>query len=173
MNIRWDQLEKRFVAEFSSDFQGDLSAVKAAGFKTDGPPNWIWYATKVATLNKLRIDCRPVSGLTIDNDALAIYAPLNQIEEKNAEIKHQISEERKRLAKEKQLAERDTCDWLPEGKEYLDASDFPSREPFLSTICSAPYQGPLCVVCHGPIELPHDPPICLWCAKELDTQPLT
>ena len=99
MNIRWNTTNKRFEAEFSADFQGDLDAVKAAGFKTDGPPAWIWHTNKVAVLNSLRTSSRPASGLTIDNDALAVYVPLNIIAQKNAEIKQQLKEERKRIAK--------------------------------------------------------------------------
>ena len=34
MNISWHPAERVFVAEFSSDFAGDLEAVKAAGFST-------------------------------------------------------------------------------------------------------------------------------------------
>ena len=168
MNIRWNQSATRFEAEFSEDFQGDLNAVKEAGFKTDGPPNWVWYTSKIGILNRLRTSSRPPSGLTIDNEALAIYTPLNEIEEKSAEIKRQAAAKKKELAKERDSGE--AHNWLPEGKEYLSAEDFPLTQLCLPNLSSdvLAYNGPNCVVCGGPIELPHNPPICLWCEKELD-----
>lgn len=79
MKLVWNPKEACFEAVFQ-DFQNDLNAVKAAGFKTTGPPEWKWFTLKISPLDKLKKN-RPASGLTILEDALVEY---NRIKEEDA-----------------------------------------------------------------------------------------
>ncbi|SRR6266478_2623849 len=171
MNIRWNTVEGRFEAEFSSDFQGDLEAVKVAKFHTDGPPFWIWYAPSpgIAALTRLRAN-RPASGLTITPEALAVYQPLAQQEEKNDEVKKQLQEQKKKVKKEQK--ESSKCDWLPPGKDYLGAEDLPPMPPFISPhLVSKLEPIGVCRVCNQPTYgWPDLNDICLWCEKQADEQ---
>jgi hypothetical protein len=166
MNIRWNAAESRFEAEFSSDFTGDLEAVKIAKFHTDGPPSWVWYAPPpgIAALNRLRLN-RPASGLTITPEALAVFEPLAQQEIKNAEIRKQLAEQRKQ-AKKKQSPK---SNWLLPGKEYLGAEDLPAAPPFvpLYTVSKIAPVG-ACRVCKDPtFGWPDLIDLCLYCEKQI------
>ena len=166
MNIVWDSSAREFVAQFSSDFAGDLEAVKAAGFHTGGPPEWRWYAPSpgVKALNRLR-EKRPVSGLTISLEALEVYKPLQEIEEKNLEVRARLADAKKTL--KKKLKEEARCDWLPAGKEYLEAEDLPPIPPFVSSNLVVPFPGEikLCEGCGDRLYFYDYPDICLWCSK--------
>lgn len=169
MNIRWNPSERRFEAEFSSDFQGDLEAVKLSKFHTSGPPNWIWYAPPpgLKALSRLRLN-RPASGLTINEDALAIYQPMAVQEEKNAEIKKQLADiKKKRKKEEKEIAK---SDWLPPGKEYITAEDLLPSPPFIPNYPVSKIEPiGICQVCQGPTYgWPDLEYICLWCEKQRD-----
>ena len=77
----------RFEARFSQDFQGDLDAVKAAGFKPDtSSGSWVWHTAKIPVLEKLR-EKRPASGIAIDNETFEKYKELAAQFEKNEEVK--------------------------------------------------------------------------------------
>lgn len=170
MNINWHPIERVFFAEFSADFAGDLEAVKAAGFKPLGvPPPWIWHAPSpgIKALTKLR-GSRPASGLTISPEALAIYQPLAEQEEKNEVVRKQVAELKKQKKKEKKQRAQETgnCQ-IPEGKIWIEAEDLPPTPPFVSIFIPPPTPDLLCFVCQQPVyfyEYP-DIPMCLWCAK--------
>lgn len=173
MNIVWNSVERVFVAEFSSDFAGDLDAIKAAGFKPLGvPPPWIWHAPSpgIKALNRLR-EKRPASGLTISPEALAVYTPLNELEVKNQEVRTQLAIAKKAQKKEqkKKASEEPDPYWakLTEEKWWIGAEDLPpwvsalipKIRPILTSeqICEGCGIGPL-----SPLDYPT---LCLWCSK--------
>jgi len=172
VNISWHPTDHVFIAEFSSDFQGDLAAVKEAGFKPLGvPPPWIWHAPSIKALNKLR-EKRPTSGLTITPEALEVYKPLAEVEAKNDAVKKQLAEQKKELKKKLQKEQKEStkCDWLPIGKEYLDAEDLPQKPSLMSSFIPPSPPDLKCLKCQQPIyfyEL-QSPPTCLWCEVQLD-----
>src|ERR1700687_1948765 len=111
MNIVWDKSAREFVAQFD-DFHTDLEAAKEAGFRTNGPPEWRWYAPSpgVKALNRLR-EKRPASGLTISPEALEIYKPLAELEAKNTEVRKQLTEAKKKVKKvQKEKQQKATTD---------------------------------------------------------------
>jgi hypothetical protein len=167
MNLNWNAARQYFEAEFSSDFQGDLAAVKAVGFKTSGPPSWVWYSIKAEPLNKLR-ENRPASGLTITAEAKAQFAALHALEVSNAKVKAELAEHTKALKKKLKAEEEQVTHAVhipPKG--YIGTSDLP---PLLS-VCKQfiPPDKPttLCIICADPIYFyeKQDPPTCLWCEK--------
>ncbi len=169
MNLRYNQTLRRFEAEFSTDFAGDLAAVKTAGFRTDGPPVWAWWTDKIKALNALR-EHRPESGLSINQDALEVYETLTKMAEKNAEVKKQFAETRKKVKKEQvqQEQEEETLKIfaIPEGKMWIGPEDFPYKSPFISEIVPIPSPPSLrCSNCGEPVYFyeQQDPPLCLWC----------
>ncbi len=169
MNIRYNAAFRRYEAEFTSDFNGDLSAVKNAGFKTDGPPAWVWYTAKIPVLNKLR-EHKPVSGLTITPDALEVYKVQAEQEARKAELKKQFSVLEKKAKKERKDKEQEaatsTLFNIPEGQIWIGPEDLPPKPPFVSELpVPVPHKGPWCHVCGQPVYLYElqEPPTCLWC----------
>src|SRR6266403_3443547 len=132
MNLRWNGTYRRFEAEFSTDFNGDLAAVKAAGFKTDGAPGWIWYTYKAGPLTKLR-EARPASGLTISSEAREQYTCLWAVEEKNAKLKAELTAHNKILKKKLKIEEQEGKAMPIPEKGYIDASDLPPLPPCVHT----------------------------------------
>jgi hypothetical protein len=164
MNLRWNGSLRRFEAEFV-DFQGDLSAVKAAGFKTDGPPEWIWYSYKVGPLIKLRGN-RPLSGLTITAEAKEQYVSLAALEESNSKVKAELAAHQKEQ-KKKLKAEIGTALLVIPEKGYIEASDLPLMPKSESAFVPPTPPATRCIVCLDPVyffEL-QNPPTCLWCEK--------
>lgn len=182
MNIRYNAALRRYEAEFTSDFEGDYSSVKAAGFKTDGPPGWIWHTAKIPILNKLR-ENKPTSGLTITPEALEVYKVEAARYEQKAELKKKFSVLEKQAKKERKQKEQEAATTslfeIPEGRFWIGPEDLPPKPPFVSEIAPrVPHAGPHCVVCGQPVyfyEL-QDPPTCLWCEmhpkKVLDKEPV-
>ena len=173
MNIAWHTFERVFIAEFSSDFRGDLDAVKAAGFRPLGvPPPWIWHAPApgVKALNRLR-ENRPASGLTITPEALEIYKPLAELEARNEEVRKQLAEQKKKAKKEQRKKEEETAVKLvQEGPIWIELENLPTGPLYVSSF-TAPLPPDLkCHVCLQPVyfyEL-QSPPTCLWCESLLD-----
>jgi len=168
MNLRWNGTYRRFEAEFSTDFQGDLVAVKAAGFKTDGPPEWVWYSYKAEPLTKLR-ENRPQSGLTITPDAREQFAALTAVEAKNAEIKAQLAAHNKELKKKLKIISNEKTSILKmcaEGYMCISVEDLPPKPPYQNAK-APPWTGPVCVVCSSPLLSfeRHNPNVCTWCEK--------
>jgi hypothetical protein len=166
MRIIWNQKESCFEAEFQ-DFQGDLAAVKAAGFRTTGAPGWVWYTLKVEALDKLRKN-RPASGLTILEDALVEYNRLKEQETKKAALLAEL-----KAAKKKTEPKETKVFVVPHGQEFgyncVEDSDKKIRIGYVPP----EFTGPRCVVCNDEVyfyEL-QEPPTCLSCELELDKQP--
>ena len=170
MRILWNSTQNVFQAEFSADFQGDLDAAKAAGFRTFGAPEWIWYAPPpgIKALNRLK-DNKPKSGLTITEAALEKYKTLSVKYEKKEEIKKALKDARK-------AAKKEECSlpWfdIPE-KGYIDASDLPPMPPFVHTYVRPNYPHEFCFICGCEVPIcslyKTEPlAICLWCEKEMD-----
>jgi hypothetical protein len=157
-------------------WQKDLEAVKAAGFRASGPPDWRWQAMNVKAVMKLRAN-KPESGLSISPEALAKYTPQAEQETKNEEIKKQLAEGRKALKKETKQTKpkEDTILGRKADKGYLDASDFPPVEsvskPFILDM-NREYK--LCSNCGDEVETflyaptEPEPQYCIWCQKVLD-----
>lgn len=173
MNLRWNGTFNRFEAEFSTDFQGDLAAVKSTGFKTDGAPQWIWYTYKAGPLTKLR-ENRPASGLTISPEARAQYTSLWATEQQNEAIKKQSLALQKELKKKVKIADQDAkaasgpqMKMCPEGYMCLSKEDFPLVVTTCPTYTAPVWDGPRCSICDSqllPFEM-HNPNICTWCEK--------
>jgi hypothetical protein len=173
VNLRWSHASQRFEAEFA-DFNGDLSAVKAAGFKTDGPETgWIWHSHKIAVINKLR-ENKPPSGLTITPEAFLIYEPMAALEEQNQIVRKKLADFKKSQKKKVVQLERETVGvdifrGLTEEHWWIGAEDLPvyiNREkPFIPP--AAPELR--CSVCSDPVYWYEYPeiPMCLWCSKSV------
>lgn len=172
MNLRWNGSYRRFEAEFSADFNGDLAAIKAAGFKTDGPPEWVWYSYKAEPLTKLR-ENRPASGLTITPEARGQFTPMVAMEANNAKLKAELAAHNKTLKKKLKTADQDTkasagpkMKMCEEGYLCISVEDLPPKPPYQNTK-APPWTGPRCTICDFPLlpfEL-HDPNVCMWCEK--------
>jgi hypothetical protein len=165
VNIRWNKIEHRFEAEFSSDFVGDLDAVKTAGFKPDTSSGaWVWWTAKTPVLNKLR-NKKPASGLTINPDALDAYRPLAEIELKNDEVKRQLAEFKKKAKKEQKQAVADLSTTpVPEGKTWISKEDLPPAPPYVSQIKVVPFPATgICEGCGDRTYFYELPDLCLWC----------
>jgi hypothetical protein len=183
VNIRYDTAMNEFVAEFSSDFAGDLEAVKAAGFRTGGPPEWRWFAPSpgIKALNRLRSK-RPASGLTITPEALLVYQPLADREAKNDEVKAALAAAKKQAKKEQKLKEDSIQDsrfansecplpdgrWWTVGPEDLPPSTYVPQSTAVTAAITVP-PTMVCHICTQPVyfyEL-QAPPTCLFCEKNL------
>lgn len=166
MNFNWNSELGRFEAEFSTDFNGDLAAVKMAGFKTDGAPQWVWYTFKAGPLTKLR-ENRPASGLTISPEARKQFTALWTLEEKNAKLKAELAAHNKALKKKLKIEEQQGNAIVIPEKGYIDASDLPPASPYLSTYTPPPPPETKCIVCQDPVYFYEqlNPPACLWCLK--------
>lgn len=172
MNIRWSPERRQFEAEFSSDFQGDLEAVKEAGWRTTGAPAWLWYAPPpgIKALNRLR-EKKPASGLTITPEALEVYRPLAEQEAKNAEIRKAAAELAKANKKQKKKEEQEAIasEIMPDDKIYITAADLPPMPPSENRYISPPPPKELCQFCGQPLYFYESKDLCLFCEKQLDS----
>jgi hypothetical protein len=166
VNIRWSDAQQRFEVEFQ-DFAGNLESVKAHGFKTDGPPGWIWWTQKIKVLNALRAN-KPASGLSITPEALAVYTPLAEQEAKNDAVKKALAEARKALKKEHKKQEvLSGTPTLPEGCAWIGKENLPALADFEKTFVPPTPPALRCLTCSDPVydyEYPEIPQ-CLWCHK--------
>jgi hypothetical protein len=189
MRILWNENEKRFEAQFSTGemWQSDKDAAQGAGFRTDGPPAWIWRATKAAVLDKLKTN-RPASGLAITKEALDAYNRLRAIEERDIELEKFAKEQKKLQKKEQERAkieaeredgeevspEYETTRYRPvpeywKGKHEITRADLPAdvvarldkHEPV--PVRKAEPTGK-CKVCGEPTYDPEESDFCLWCS---------
>ncbi len=192
MRITWNQNENRFEAEFAKGdaWDGDKDSASGAGFRTDGPPAWTWYATKASVLTKLK-ENRPVSGLTVTREALDAYNRLLEVERKNEELRKYVKEQKKQYKKtvEKARIEADSQGEevepeyepshyyaMPEywkGKQEITRADLPADVVArLDKHESVPQRRAeptaTCVMCTAPIYFyeKQDPPTCLWCETQ-------
>jgi hypothetical protein len=165
VNLRWNTDLRRFEAEFSQDFNGDLAAVKATGFKTDGAPAWVWYSYKAEPLLKLQQN-RPASGLTITPEARVQYSSLQEVEQRNEVTKAKLAEHKKALKKTLKIAEQEgNAIKVPE-KGYIDASDLPPTPLLAHKFAPPSPPKKTCLNCGDPVyfyEMQEPYPLCLWC----------
>lgn len=184
MNIVYNSADGRFEAQFSTDFNGDLAAVKGAGFKCDGPPTWIWWTVKLASLNKLR-ENKPISGLTINESAFQQYQTLSEMEAKNeaaravfAPVKEEQKKAKKQRKREEVIERTYTKLVIPpkpgEFYDFIGVEDLPPMESKWKALERPPWTGPVCAYCNQPVYLyeKQEPiPTCLFCEKMLDNVP--
>jgi hypothetical protein len=177
MNIRYNTQTGSFDVEFSTDFHGDLAAVKAAGFRYDGASR-VWYTNKLAVLNKLR-ENKPASGLTIAEDAYQAYLRLSEIEAKNAEVRKQfapIKEEQDKAKKIRKKKEIHDLVYIAvkippkpgQDFDYIGAEDLPPMPPFEKAYVPSTPPLTMCLTCYQPTYFYELPNLCLWCAISLD-----
>ena len=174
MRIIWDPTEYRFLAELTPGelWREDMESVKAAGFKTTGPPSWQWYCFKAKPLNKLR-ENRPKSGLVLTELALEKYKQINDREEQKAALKKEFQQADKAAKKASKDSEISGTTELiiPEGKIWISREDLPPGKPFVWTYVRPEPPKELCMICDSPLYSIYEHPlICLWCEKELDNQ---
>lgn len=165
MRIIWNDQDNRFLAELTpgEQWREDMEAAKSAGFKTTGPPSWQWYASKAATLNKLR-ENRPKSGLVLTEVALQKYQQLNQKEEQKLALKKQFKTAQKEAKKQEKLPEVETYFDAEIGVICLVVKPLSSAFTMSKTVHEAP--NAICITCGDPLYAPWDyPDICLWCDK--------
>jgi len=182
MRIIWNPNEQRFEAQFSAGeyWSSDQTAAQDVVFHTDGPPAWLWFTSKATPLVKLRSN-RPASGLSITADALAAFNHLQEIEQRNAQIKAALKEAQKAQTKVQREYEREEQigDFEPpvywQGKTSISRDDLPAdilvrslRHELIPQSRAVPTNA--CVICGDPIyfyEL-QEPPTCLSCEKGTD-----
>lgn len=158
-----------FIAEFTPGelWADDQQKALAAGFKTTGPPTWIWNTSKVSVLNKLRKD-RPKSGLIITELALQKYKQLNEREEARKAIKKQFEKIKKEAA---QPHASDYETYLDEETGITCILVQPCASKYQSEVKVRQVPHEICFVCEGPVylyEKTYPTPICLYCEKELE-----
>lgn len=179
MNLKWNLDLHRWEAEFGTDFRTEQPLVKAAGFKTDGPPTWVWYSIKAAPLTKLRETKGPSVILTISSEARAEYIRLKELEDRNAATKALLSEHTKTLKKKLNNDKKEKT------AQSISASYFdvekgvwvdPPPPPPCPTNQPAPpaFVRPLppperCIICQDPLySYEYDVVLaCLWCQKSV------
>lgn len=168
MRITWNQSNQEFQVELQQGaaWSTEQTAAKQAGFKTTGPPDWLWTAKKAAVLTKLRT-VKPTSGCTISTDARLNYDRLKAVEDANAEVLRQLKDAKK--SPKKETAEKiESGEITGTGFEY-DQDGWAIIEPLDSGILHVKYIPPLptefCTVCHEPVYFfeRHDPLVCLDC----------
>src|ERR1700676_2320723 len=113
MNLNWNPGLRRFEVQFQ-DFKDEQPRVKAAGFRTDGPPSWQWHSNKSELLTKLR-ENRPTT-LTISPEVRTECARLKEVEARNAATKALLAQHKKEPNKKLKLDKQDTMN----PGEYFD-----------------------------------------------------
>ena len=116
MNLSWDSINRRFIANLQSgdEWRNEMELVKQAGFKNTGPPSWIWFSYKSEPLTKLR-ENRPAI-LNINADARVEYTRLKEVEDRNAATKAALKEHTKTLKKKLKIDKQDAT----KPGEYFD-----------------------------------------------------
>ena len=159
MRIIWDSEFKQFEAQLSNgeSWAQDQQAVKAAGFRTEGPPCWRWIAFRAAVLEKLK-SANPASVITITPDALANFNRLKAVEDANAAVRKALKEAKKAAEKNRQESGPE-IDW-----EHVE----PGESKIWNQYVPPPPPSLLCSVCHTPVYYyeSQDPPLCLDCEFE-------
>jgi hypothetical protein len=187
MRITWNENDKQFETQVAKDsWQNDKEALQAAGFRTDGPPAWIWRTNKATVLAKLK-ESRPASGLTITREALDAYNRLRESEQQVEELKKYAKEQKKlqKTAQERARIEADREDGeevepeyetsgyhsVPEywkGKHEITRADLPAdtlarfdkHESIPQRRAEALGR---CRICGDATYYPEDPDLCMWC----------
>jgi hypothetical protein len=156
MKIAWNETQNHFRIEIT--FQ-DIEVVKAAGFKTTGPPNWEWYTTKIAPLAYLK---KNKIQVTITELALQKYKILSEQEEQKQAIRKQYKQARKQADKDRGVG---TIELVIPEKGYIDISDLPPKPLLYTPFVRPPAPEVYCLVCGDPLYQYDYEDICIWCAK--------
>jgi hypothetical protein len=153
MRIIWNEVAGWFQLELQIP---EVPIAKQAGFKTFGPPQWVWKTQKASVLNKLR-KLNPASGIDITELALQKYNLLNQQETEKKNLK-------KKFDKESKAAR------LPKQDEYFDAElGFicvkvePALEPFTWSFIPPKPPETSCFNCGNPTYFLELPDLCIYC----------
>jgi len=168
MRITWNQELREFQAELSPglEWQKEQQTAKSSGFKSTGPPDWIWRTTKASVLTKLR-NSRVEAGLTtltVTPDARAEYDKLLVVEAANAAVLKELKDAKK--TQKKDLAESGASgfEYDADGWAIIDAGDSPIWTIEKYKVSAFPTER--CSVCQTPVYHyeKHDPvPVCLEC----------
>jgi len=161
MRIIWNN--NRFEAEFAqNEFRADLDAAKSAGFKTTGPPDWVWYTDKSSVVDKLRKNRPPT--LAVTELALQKFQQLSQIDSQKQQIREQFKQANKQdKTKSKDPSISGLVEITIPEKGYLDSSDYPPLETKHEFSIPKP-PSERCMMCDDPLYLIDYPNVCLWCS---------
>jgi hypothetical protein len=167
VRIIWNLTFKQFEAQLSNGEQWaqDQQAVKMAGFKTEGPPDWKWVAFRAAVLTKLK-SAKPASGITITPDALMNYQRLKTLEDANAVVKAQL----KAARKEQQIEDPAKGFKMTMGPEgFMIADVEPGESKIWNKYIPPDKPAMLCHICQSAVYFYEcqNPPTCLDCEFEL------
>jgi len=164
MRIIWNNENNWFQAELSlnENWRDDMELVRSLGFKTTGPPSWIWHTSQISLLEKLR-DRRPKSGLTITEVALEKYKFLKEQSSKKQELKKLFIKDKKAsetTAADKKCKEYEdprtgiVCVYVPTATEKFNWKYTPPAPPTN-----------YCFMCGDFVYDYEGTDLCLWCSK--------
>jgi hypothetical protein len=114
--------------------------------------------------------------LTVTPEALEIYKPMAEMEEKNRAVKLLLDKTKKKVKRAQNVPEVDPACQVssiefPEGKWWIGFEDLKPHKPYVSEMPPIPNPPTLlCVSCSQPVYFYEYPeiPQCLWCSKEID-----
>ena len=169
MNLNWNPTLRRFEVQFH-DFNDEQPRAKAAGFKTDGPPAWLWYSHKAAPLTKLR-ENRPAT-LTISPEARTEYTKLKEVEDRNAATKALMAEHKKALKKKLKTDKQDSMkpdEYFDEGLQCVCLKVEPKPSCITNPFVKPAPPETACFICGSPVHFYEygetQKPSCLYCQK--------
>jgi hypothetical protein len=169
VRIVWNSQFKQFEAQINGDFKTEQEAIKEAGFRGEGPPEWKWVAFRAAVLTKLK---ESKLNLTITTEALEHYNRLKAQDDANKAVLDQLKEAKKKLKKEeKQTASLE--EYRPDELEHGEFSyvKIAPGEPILNKYIRPKPPLTLCSICQTPVYYYEcqEPLLCLDCefAEEL------
>lgn len=163
MRIIWNEEHSWFQAELTQGelWQDDKDSLQAAGFRTEGPPSWIWYCTRSKPLNKLR-DLKPKSGIVLTELALEKY---NFLEKKLAE-KTALKKQAQKILKETEQTSVPVDMYFDEELGFMCIVVKPSESKFVWTPPVHLEPAAYCVICGSGLGLMDYNDVCLWCDKQ-------
>lgn len=168
MNLLWNPTERRFEAQFH-DFASEQPLVKKVGFRTDGPPAWVWYSVKAEPLAKLR-ENRPAI-LTITPEARAEYTRLHDQELKHAEMKAKLKAAAKELKKKLKQDAVSAEEYFDQELGFVCLKVAPKQMPRIQSFdrINRNLTSDKCIICGSNLYAyewdPAGPRVCLWCQK--------
>lgn len=162
MRIIWNENRSWFQAELTQGelWQNDKDSLQAAGFRTEGPPSWTWYATRSKTLTKLR-DLKPKSGIVLTELALEKY---NFFEKKITE-KTALKKQAKQILKEADSGQPFE-EYFDEGLGFMCALVKSKKSDFVWIPPVHPQPEAFCIICGDGLYLMDYRDVCLWCDKQ-------
>jgi hypothetical protein len=162
MRILWNEQENWFQAELGLNefWKDDMELVRSVGFKTTGPPQWIWHTSKASILNKLR-DRKPKSGLTITETALQKYNRLNEHEQTKLAVKKQFEQAKKIAAQE--IDSSNWKDFIDEETGIVCKQVAPAAGEFKWKYTPPKPPQIYCFMCGDPLYYYELPDVCIYC----------